>query len=155
MGVNYSKLTDCIQIFWNTFVCLHHHLCKISAQINEWNIFCSLWFPTMNSLQHYLLFAASTTLPTLCLLYNTTYSVPPLQHYLLCAASTTPPTLCRLYNTTYSVPPLYAIAAASVKRDRDWHKNNKHIMDLLLHKGNFYLTSKINWKLLTELPSQL
>ena len=37
--IHISKLTDCNQIFRNDFACLHYHLCKISAQINECEIF--------------------------------------------------------------------------------------------------------------------
>ena len=37
--VNFSKLMDRNQIFWNDFVCLYYHFCKISTQINECNFF--------------------------------------------------------------------------------------------------------------------
>ena len=41
--VNFSKLTDCNQIFRNEFVSIHYHLGEISCQIIECKFFLSIY----------------------------------------------------------------------------------------------------------------
>ena len=63
--VNFSKLTDSNQIFWNDFVVIHYHLCKYSGQTIECKFLAPYDFqqwtryllhgPRTLSLEHYLL----------------------------------------------------------------------------------------------------
>ena len=55
IGVNFAKLTDNNQIFWNDFDCIHHHFCKLSSEIIECKIFAPYDFLEMNSISTYTL----------------------------------------------------------------------------------------------------
>ena len=46
-------LTRNNQNFWNDFLCIHYHLCKISAQIIEWKLFAPNDFHAMNYITIY------------------------------------------------------------------------------------------------------
>ena len=70
--VNFLKLTDNNQIFRNDLNCFHYHLCTISSQIIECQIFSPYDFLKMNSITAYSMVKA----------YRLPYSLPISHLYL-------------------------------------------------------------------------